>query len=179
MKKEIEIVHLGATLNSISVFLGLILISFGIYLIAHFANYYIILPGLLIIAYGVYVGLAYGGITFNFKNKTAHYYSDYLFTKLGYKTDLSSYVKAFLTINHGSTDMNSRSMTRTVRTRSYDVCLVDKDNKKLLINEFTDIVLAQKTIRLLAENLDIPFIDEYQMRVESSLKKRASGLYKR
>lgn len=76
------------------------------------------------------------------------------------KAQLNSFDQVYITLYTDNQTMNMASISTTVRSKSYDIYLSNK-NHKILLLEITDYEKAKKLITEIGQALNIVAIDKY------------------
>ncbi|MCB0737270.1 MAG: hypothetical protein KDC92_07135 [Bacteroidetes bacterium] len=127
---------------------------------------------------GFYVGLvvvlSIEGVIIDFKRKRLKSYFHLLFFKVGFWKSTEDFKKVILTLEVSNTTYASRAAQTYLRTRSYNLFLVDSNNDKLLLAEYTDYDKALKLAEIIAKRLNIPFENHFEEMMEGLAERRAS-----
>ncbi len=154
-KDQLDIFQ-GLTLSNF--FTGLVVIATGVMLFIA-KNYWLGLP----IAYtGIWIFLSLKGVRIDSKRQRIKSYHYIFPIKVGIWKDLSTFKMLKLGVTNTSQVMNSRGTTTTVRTKSFDVSLMDKDDSTLELKEFDNYECAKMFLQEISESLKIPVSDYYK-----------------
>ncbi len=117
-----------------------------------------LLIGLFFVLSGIFTLLSVKGVQIDPKNRKIKSYFNFLFIKVGNWTLLDEYTHVVLGPNSNSKALGGRYITTTVRTNSYSVSLLAKNNTKLELREFLEHNLAEQYLYQIAEQIGLPTV---------------------
>lgn len=147
----------------------LTIIGSGVF--AYFFSFLLAIPGFYL---GLVRMLAIEGVVIDLKKGKVQSYFSFLFFKVGPWHNISNYNKLVLTVYSSSSAYSLVGVAnQTIKTKSYDTCLVDSVGKMLIIDENSNYYEALEYAEELAEKLELPFEDQFATMKESIAERRA------
>ncbi|MGB0428876.1 MAG: hypothetical protein ACPGLV_00275 [Bacteroidia bacterium] len=131
-----------------------------------------ILPAIPGFYFGLVMLLSIEGVVIDLKHKKIKPYFNFLLFKLGRWQDLTIYKQIILTIYSQQNTYAVRATQQTVKTKSFDIYLVDNVGNKLLIDEYTDYHEGLEFAEELTQKLKLPFDNQYEQMVENLQDRR-------
>ena len=130
------------------------------------------LPGLILIIPGIIITLSVKGVLVDLKNKRIKRYFDFLFFKGGEWMDINGCEKVYLSQTKQSQAFNFLWRTNTIRTKSYDVYIIDKTGNKIEIKEFTVYTEAEIFLQEFSNKTDAKPVNKISEARSKSLARR-------
>ncbi len=81
---------------------------------------------------------------------------------------MDQYDSVFLTQFRHTHNFNQRYNTNTIRTHVFEVQLRSEGSHLFEIKEFTDYKKAEDLLHTLADKLELPTINEYQLKLQNT-----------
>ncbi|MBL7900352.1 MAG: hypothetical protein JNJ99_17575 [Crocinitomicaceae bacterium] len=134
-------------------YLGFVIVILGIWI----STFYLAI-GLGIVLIGIFALLSIKGVQINPGNQKVKAYFNFLFIKFGSWVPLSEYTHVVLGPNSNSKALGGRYITTTVRTNSYSVYLLGKNNTRLELREFVEHHLAEHYLYQIAQQIRLPTV---------------------
>ncbi len=147
---------------------GFVIVILGIWI----STSYLVI-GLGIVLVGIFALLSVKGVLIDSSNQKVKAYFNMLFLKFGSWTPLSDYTHVVLGPNSNSKALGGRYITTTVRTNSYSVYLLGKNNTRLELREFLERHLAEHYMRQIAEQIGLPTVNKEEIIKEVAAQKRS------
>lgn len=138
-----------------------------------FTYFYSVIPVIPTFYLGLVALLSIEGVVIDLENRKLQSYFSFLFFKVGNWKSLDQYKKLVLTIYSQSSTYALRAGYQTVKTKSYDVCLVNSIGKLQIVDEFGNYYESLEFAKELAEQLNLPFQDQFAEMQESIAERRA------
>jgi hypothetical protein len=159
MKEQTEKISSGATFEGAVSFLGLIIFVIGFFssIAGIISEPGIVAPALLVAFFGLVLFLQIKGVIIDHTNRKVRPYRSYLLFKTGEWEPLDKY--SHVTINPSSmtVSLNSRSRSRQVHVKHYDVHLFNLETEEsLFLYSFDKLPEADKFMRKYSAKLNLP-----------------------
>ncbi len=173
MDKSKQISHsLGATFSGVPFWMGIMFLLVGVYIF--FQPVGLVLHYSLTATsagFGIILILSIHVMVINGATKTAIRY--FKFGPLRFEleqTNLQHYDKLTLVLFKENQTMNMRSISTTVRTRSYDI-YIGSEETGVVLGEFTDYNKALKFVTQVSSLLGLPYLDKYDAQLQYAKKR--------
>lgn len=173
MDKSKQITHsLGATFSGVPFWMGIMFFLLGVYTffqpIALFLHYSLtaISGGI-----GIILILSIQVMVIDGDTKTAIRY--FMFGPIRFQLDqtkIKHYQELTLVLFKENQTMNMKSITTTVRTRTYDI-YIGSEETGVVLGEFTDYNKALKFIKQVSSLLGLPYVDKYDAQLQYAKKR--------
>lgn len=147
-------------------YIGFVSIAIGIWI----STMYLAI-GLCITLIGIFVLLSVKGVQIDPNTKLVKAYFNFMFIKLGNWIPLSEFTHIVLGPNSSSKTL-SRFGSTTVRTKSYSVYLLGKNNTKLELREFIEYHLAEHYLHQTAKQTGLPAVNKQEIIKKVAAEKR-------
>ncbi|MFY0675377.1 MAG: hypothetical protein JXQ87_18420 [Bacteroidia bacterium] len=138
-----------------------------------FTYFYSLIPAIPTFYLGLVALLSIEGVVIDLQNQKLQSYFSFLFFRVGSWKSLDIYKKLVLTVYSESSTYTLRATQTTTRTKSFDVCLVDSMGKLQIVDEYGNYYEALEFAEELAEQLNLPFEDQFAEMQESIAERRA------
>ena len=145
-----------------------------IYAIAMFfsLNVFIAIPFLYL---GIVILLSVKGVVIDIEKEKLKKYFNFFFFKIKIEESFSDYNRVYLSLLRESQTMNYKSISTTVRTKTFEIYLMNDSNRRIYINEYTDYKHAREILLQLSKALVIPATDIYKEHMDQLWRKRKEG----
>lgn len=130
-----------------------------------------ILIGLCIVLIGIFAVLSVKGVHIDPNTKQVKSYFNFMFIKLGNWIPLSEFTHIVLGPNSSSKTLSKFSST-TVKTRSYSVYLLTKNNTRLELREFIEYHLAEHYLYQTANQIGLQAVNKEELTKKVAAEKR-------
>lgn len=129
--------------------------------------------GPFVVVGGIFALLSVKGVQINPTTQQVKAYFNFMFIKVGSWAPLSTYTHIVLGPNSSSQMLGKFSST--VRTNSYSVYLLGKNNKGLELKEFIEYHLAEYYLNQIATQIGLPTINKVEIIKSVAAEKRELG----
>ena len=165
MNKSLNITD-GATFKLF--YVGLICSVISILLIL--SNDYRIV-GIITLPISIFTFLSIRGSLIDFQNKKIKRYWNIVFIKIGSWESLEKFTRVELLLNSQSQQMNYRSVSNTIRVRSFYISLTNRNKERIELKEFTDYDKALELLNSLGKKLGIEVVNRKELIEKKNSKK--------
>lgn len=130
--------------------------------------------GLLVVLGGIFALLSVKGVQIDPTTQQVKSYFNFMFIKIGNWAPLSEYTHIVLGPNSSSQTLGKFSST-TVRTKSFSVYLLGKNNNRLELREFIEYNLAEHYLYQTANEIGLPTANKEEIIKKIAAEKREQG----
>lgn len=131
-----------------------------------------LLIGLCIVLIGIFAVLSVKGVHMDPNTKQVKPYFNFMFIKLGNWIPLSEFKHIVLGPNSSSKTLYTRFSSTTLKTRSYSVYLLTKNNARLDLREFIEYHLAEHYLYEIANQIGLPAVNKEELIKKVAAEKR-------
>ena len=132
--------------------------------------------GFLITAIAISLLLIKSGVEIDVSLKKIRCYNEFFSMRFGSWTDLNKVKELELRLTNESQEMSYRSISNTIRTKTYDIWLIQNNNKGYEFHCFDKYDLAMQVLRVIEYDCSIPvrnLITEAMRKSKERMSKRS------
>lgn len=123
---------------------------------------------------GLVLLLSVEGVIIDPKTKKMNRYFSFLLFKSSDWVYIGQYQKLVLRLHREAHEVNMRSITNNIRTKTFEIHLSNEKGDDLYVTEYTDYESAHETVNQLSEALELPIEDQYQVMLDQLAERRRS-----
>jgi hypothetical protein len=149
---------------------SIFIIGFGLAMI--YFNWFV---AIFILLFGIALMFIKTGVQFSTDLKKVKSYQSIFELKLGISRVISDFKKVDLKYTDEASFMFSQGLGRVIRVRTFDIVMTNFAHQKIILHEFTDYKLAEKTFNVFQKQLKLNGINHISEIQKAIVKRRRSS----
>ena len=131
-----------------------------------------VILGFPLLLIGVFTLLTITGVEINLAKREYRFYYNLLFMKFGDWKTLDGFTHVILSPYRSTTELNVRSVSTNITTRSFTIYLIGLNNEPLELMEFTELKEAEAYLEMIAAEIGLEAINKHEIMSDLAFKRR-------